>query len=291
MIAADLANLFDDGPPPERWVEGRWAPVRFHLNLHTGEFLNIGVIFKAKRARKPCFRLTSTLRPIEYLLGEKARDNLAFLMALIAEQFQKGADRMPSPQVSLGDWQFAQGESEELVCEQLFASAVTFGRAPESTKVAVPKTERYTYEETAKAVFKSLWETYPDVAKTLEQKKPITARGRNDKEIKIRLPLRGPNRFGAFGSAWYKDDQYRQANIDHPCMTLIAASAHVDAGERGSFFVWRPEESLDYGRELQNKIDSELDVAFHNLKSHNIELIVESTPKSLAKSIRSWATN
>jgi hypothetical protein len=289
MSSPEFSLLFGTSELPEKWVEGRWAPVRFHLNMHTGEFLNIGVIFREKRARKPLFKLTASMRPIECLMGSKARENLGFLLALVAERFAKSVVDSPSPQVSIGEWQFAQGESAEAVCEQLFESAVTIGKFDPVETITVEKTERYNYKDAATATLRSLWALDPTVAKALEQKKPMTARGRDNKEISISIPLRGPGKYGAFGSVWFKDETYRQANTDHPCMSLIAASSIVEEGETGKLFVWRPPENGTYGVALQNKIDEELDLLYVNLRQRGLGLEIETTPRALAKSVRNWA--
>ncbi|MDR5856634.1 hypothetical protein P9239_00215 [Caballeronia sp. LZ062] len=222
-------------------------------------------------------------------MGTKARENLGFLLALVAERFTKSVIDSPSPHVTIGEWQFAQGESAEAVCDQLFESVVTIGKFDPVDTVTIEKTERYNYKEAAAATLRSLWSLDPNVAKAIEQKKPMTARGRDDKEISINIPLRGPGKFGAFGSVWFKDEIYRQANTDHPCMSLIAASSVVDESERGKLFVWRPPENGTYDVALQNKIDEELDLLYVNLRQRGLGLEIETTPRALAVSVRNWA--
>jgi len=186
---------------------GHWAPIRYCFDQDTGEFLNVGVIYRS--GAEVAVRMLDTPERLKCLYDDRLNLEDVFYRFQSVEneiitnaRSRNGEICELADDFQVGDMLYAAGEDPFDIALSMYEDVVTLGRSK------VTKSERFVYKSHVSVkndVTDYLREQLPDTSESFIQKDAFVINvGR--REVAINVPLVGQNSCGDVISAYYKDN-------------------------------------------------------------------------------------
>lgn len=272
-------------------VKGKWCSIGFSPSPGNGERLNIGVVFKPLRGKAQARLITNTAG-FRALYGSTGVENFSFLIAVIAEHFQRtGTITAISPHINFGPLRPIQGTSGEAILDSLYQSIVTL-RLPEEQEIAANKTINTTHLR--QIIFRELRREHSSLAERFLHEQPVPIDFENRTHL-LDLPvwqaedLVSGRLFGSIVSAHYADEVYRQHDLDRAFRNLDTAKRFITTTGRGSLFILRPD-SKD-GNFPMRDIENDIDAVAWPLTKSGIDVEVEDNLAAIQQKVARFISN
>jgi hypothetical protein len=283
----NLDTLFDTSKssPEKPAVMGKWFEIQLIPDLVSGELLNIGVGFVRARTKAFSFRLLASPAALACLYGPEAREQFGFLLDVTRQALAAhGPSAQIGPQIRLGTFKHAQGESVDAIIDNLYQTMVTLSRRPDeqleyqAERHPARSTEslrlkiRNAFRKNDPKGFTNYWRDEP-VRIPVDQRNHLIGM-----QIWQEQGLFNPRCFGAIVSACYRNPHYRSSNLNGAYHDLTLARAFMaDSKSKGGVFILRPEDDPEIER-IDNEIDN---VAWALREKFMITPYVEDRPETL----------
>ncbi|KRW62359.1 hypothetical protein [Pseudomonas sp. TTU2014-080ASC] len=233
--------------PDQTGVNGNWRTISACLDEDTGEYLNVGVLFKY--SDKVEVRMLDSFERIKCLYGQRIdHDSLHHLMLDIEETIRRHHSDLPdelSDTIRLGEPLYASGVNPESVVDEFFLDVVTLG-----VPIDKHRNNNFRYKSNHKVretLFEIMREKMALEADHIICNEPYRLKLNNRATIDVDVPLLNEHAAGAIVSAWYKSPIVVENNLLQAASDLLLVASNSDR-ERSSMSVLMPQESSGMSR-------------------------------------------
>lgn len=228
--------------PSDSFVQGVWRPISACLDEDTGEFLNVGVMFK--HDKKVEVRMLDTFERVKCLYGNRVDlSSLNYLMIDIEDSIRHHHTNLPnelSGTIRLGEPLYASGVNAESVVDEFFSDVVTLGMPTDKNR-----NSNFRYRSNHKVretVFEIMREKMALEADHIICKDLYRLKLNNNAIIEVDIPLLSKKAAGAVVSAWYKSPMVVENNLLQAASDLLLVTSNSDR-KQSSISVLMPQES------------------------------------------------
>jgi hypothetical protein len=269
-------------------AEGYWQTISYCFDEISGEYLNIGVVFKDE-SNNTEVRMLDSFDRLSCLFDRKYnKDDLQLLFQDIEDTLLDSDGEYPQElgsDIKLGQRMYASGDSLESVVDMMFGDVVTLAK-PKANQ----KDQKFRYQSTPKLrhfILDHMRHKLPLISDRLITQEPYLIKLPSGGKIGVDVPLLSGNSVGHIVSAWFKSPIVVENNILHAFSDLNMVLSNTDR-QHASMSVLTPNKYCGLSLREFNKVKDATQKQLDRADAFGISIITHERPIDLARSTEAW---